>query len=249
MVVEASTAVAVAQQHGGGGGGATMCVPRPPTGGAQKGALLNAHVPVSTRGESAVAEDGALLGGFRPLPAAEEVAVVCRSRRDAPSRDGHAGTGVGTEKRSCVVAGSSGGAPMSSSSPVTAGARSCSGGGATRGAAVVAAEGGSQTLLKDGHVATDDFGGEQCREVVARVPLCSRGERPAFVVVGLVGEVGDRVLLLPTLERRCETVGESPALSGESPALSGESRAIDRTCQQRASTLLFYCVFRVLVVL
>lgn len=233
MTVGVSTAVAVAQQHGGSGG-ATMCVPRPLTGVAQEGALRNAHVPVSARGEFAVAEDGPLLGGSRPLPAAEEVAVVGRSRGDASSSDGHAGKEVGTEKRSCVVAGSRGGASMSSLSPVAAGARSCRGGGAARGAAAVAAAAGSQTPLKGGHVATDDFGGEQCREVVARVPLCSRGERPAFVVVGLVGEVGDRVLLLPTLRRRCETVGESPALSGE-------SRAIERTCEHAGCLL---CVSR-----
>lgn len=58
------------------------------------------------------------------------------------------------------------------------------------------------------------FEGEERRKVIARSPDFSRGEQPAFVVLGLVGQNAERVLLLPTSARRHETVGSSPAQSG-----------------------------------
>lgn len=212
--IEASTAVAVARLavHGGGseGGGAAVGVSLARTEVALQGALRSVHAPsVAVRGDSAVAEVGVLPSGPTGV-AEEEVAVVGGSCGDAPSRDVHPRKERGTEKGSFVEAGSSTGAPVSSLSSSAAVAR-----GAVAAVATVVV-GAGKTLPKDGRASnTDEFRGERRREVVAQVPLWSQGERPAFVVVGLVGEVGERVLLLPTSRRRCETVGESPALSGE----------------------------------
>lgn len=66
--------------------------------------------------------------------------------------------------------------------------------------------------LQDGLIG---FEGERDREVIARMPVLSRGERTAFVVVGLVGEVQKRVYLLPTARRRLKTLGVVHPQSGE----------------------------------
>lgn len=63
-----------------------------------------------------------------------------------------------------------------------------------------------------GGTGADSFEELQRREFIARVPV---GEQPpAFVVLGVVGTYGERVLLLPTSARKDETVGVTPARSG-----------------------------------